>query len=316
MENLIILDSPQADSKLLPLKDEGFTLPELLIVLIVIGIIAGISILSCGGTRKNSYATTCKSEYQTLLLAIQGYQADNAGALPPSIQSLAPTYVNPGLLDFSHFALSLQAFPGISSVFSLPVSNTGTTSTPPTAFVRNAILTTLTPGAGVNGSMTFNMADTSSLVNGMSVVGLPSSSLFPSFFTTNASAASGANQIYLDDASGVSVGMPVSGSGLPTGATVASIIPATSTTNVSFTLANAATTNGTLSNSGVIFGALPVISNVTNTSITVTSSQAFSTIVPGITSPSVGTSYSLVLYPSTFNGLVAGTAPTSCSGIL
>ena len=49
--------------KLRPRKDEGFTLIELLIVIIVLGILAAIVVFAIGSTRKDSVASSCKTNY-------------------------------------------------------------------------------------------------------------------------------------------------------------------------------------------------------------------------------------------------------------
>ena len=78
--------------------DDGFTLTELLVVIIIIGILAGISIVSFTGSRKDTLVSACKTNYQSTLLGIQAYQGDHDGTLPNSLEDLAPTYVNSSLM--------------------------------------------------------------------------------------------------------------------------------------------------------------------------------------------------------------------------
>jgi len=88
--------------------DSGFTLVEVLVVIIILGVITGISIVAFGSSRQNSLASACKTSYQSALLGIQAYQSDHDGQVPDSLAALVPTYVNAGLLNSENFALLLE----------------------------------------------------------------------------------------------------------------------------------------------------------------------------------------------------------------
>ena len=64
----------------------GFTLIELLIVVVIIGILAAIAIPKFGSTKEKSYIVTMKSDLRNLVMAQEGYLADNGtyyvGAVP------------------------------------------------------------------------------------------------------------------------------------------------------------------------------------------------------------------------------------------
>lgn len=77
----------------------GFSLIELLVVISIIGILAGILVLSFDTARKNSRDAARKSDLQALQLAIELYKAQN-GSYPKEGCS-APTtlWVGPGPLS-------------------------------------------------------------------------------------------------------------------------------------------------------------------------------------------------------------------------
>ena len=52
-------------------NEEGFTLIELLIVIIVLGILAAIVVFAVGSTRKDSVASSCKTNYKAAELSAE-----------------------------------------------------------------------------------------------------------------------------------------------------------------------------------------------------------------------------------------------------
>src|SRR5438045_4676843 len=52
-------------------NEEGFTLIELLIVIIVLGILAAIVVFAIGSTRKDSVASSCKTNYKAMELSAE-----------------------------------------------------------------------------------------------------------------------------------------------------------------------------------------------------------------------------------------------------
>lgn len=59
------------------IKDEGFTLIEMLVVVLVISILAGISYLGINGINKSSRVTSCKVDWSTVNTAVLAYKNDN-----------------------------------------------------------------------------------------------------------------------------------------------------------------------------------------------------------------------------------------------
>ena len=90
----------------------GFTLIELLIVVVIIGILAAIAIPKFGSTKEKSYIVTMKSDLRNLVMAQEGYLADNGtyyvGGVPNAALKYQPssnttvTIVSARLATLSH----------------------------------------------------------------------------------------------------------------------------------------------------------------------------------------------------------------------
>ena len=86
-------------------SERGFTIVELLIVVVVIAILAAITIVSYNGITRSANASSSKSQAATVAKKLEAYQAEN-GRYP----------INPGELNDS------------SKSFHLPASNYSTTA--------------------------------------------------------------------------------------------------------------------------------------------------------------------------------------------
>jgi general secretion pathway protein G len=60
-------------------NEEGFTLIELLIVIIVLGILAAIVVFAVGSTRKDSVASSCKTNYKSIELSAEAVNTKMGG---------------------------------------------------------------------------------------------------------------------------------------------------------------------------------------------------------------------------------------------
>jgi general secretion pathway protein G len=69
-------------------QDKGFTLVELLIVIVILGILATVTVFAVRGITDKSQENACKVERRTLETAIEAYYADNGQVDPPNEAAL------------------------------------------------------------------------------------------------------------------------------------------------------------------------------------------------------------------------------------
>ena len=62
--------------------EQGFTLVELLIVIVILGILAGIVVFAVGNLTSSASSNACGTEADTVQTAIQSYRAQHAGTNP------------------------------------------------------------------------------------------------------------------------------------------------------------------------------------------------------------------------------------------
>lgn len=69
-------------------NQKGFTLVELMVVLVIIAILVAIAIPIYNKTQDNAQTQACRANLRTISGAIAQYQAENAGTLPPNLDAL------------------------------------------------------------------------------------------------------------------------------------------------------------------------------------------------------------------------------------
>jgi prepilin-type N-terminal cleavage/methylation domain-containing protein len=72
-------------------RDRGFTLVELLIVIVILGVLATVTVFAVRGITNQSKTSTCASDKKVLQVAIEAYVAQT-GNVPTEVQ-LVPDYM-------------------------------------------------------------------------------------------------------------------------------------------------------------------------------------------------------------------------------
>ena len=70
-------------------KRKGFTLVELIVVVVILGILMGIGALKYADVRRNTNLKTLQANHKTLVSALQLQMATNGGAIPSSVNDKA-----------------------------------------------------------------------------------------------------------------------------------------------------------------------------------------------------------------------------------
>ena len=73
-------------------KKEGFTLIELMIVVVIIGILAAIAIPKFANTKEKAYVASMKSDLRNLVTAQEAYFSDNNSTYASSTGAMGNNY--------------------------------------------------------------------------------------------------------------------------------------------------------------------------------------------------------------------------------
>jgi prepilin-type N-terminal cleavage/methylation domain-containing protein len=115
-------------SKLFGRKATGFTLVEIMIVVLIIGILLAIAIPNFVSARASSRAKACVSNLTKIDGATQQYLMDNQTSTYPSISQLIPTYLTATPVCPAGGSYSGEQAPGSGSVSpTLPTCSYGST---------------------------------------------------------------------------------------------------------------------------------------------------------------------------------------------
>ena len=125
----------------------GFTLVELLIVIVILAVLAAIVVFAVGTTSKNAVAASCSADAKSVETALAAYDAQMA-AYPTNVAALATTASVPN--GGGWVGPWLRAVPGTLH-YQILVDTTGKLyAAPPGATVGG---TYSVPGAGVNATV-------------------------------------------------------------------------------------------------------------------------------------------------------------------
>ena len=69
-------------------QDKGFTLVELLIVIVILGILATVTVFAVRGITDDGRQNACSTEHSTVLTAAEAYYAQNAGQTQTNLTTL------------------------------------------------------------------------------------------------------------------------------------------------------------------------------------------------------------------------------------
>jgi general secretion pathway protein G len=77
-------------------QDKGFTLVELLIVIVILGILATVTVFAVRGITDQGKTATCKADKKTLETAVEAYIAQNGNnpVVPLTEANLVPDFLH------------------------------------------------------------------------------------------------------------------------------------------------------------------------------------------------------------------------------
>ena len=74
-------------------QDKGFTLVELLIVIVILGILATVTVFAVRGITDQGQSAACASDQKTLQTAVEAFYAQNGTKVPATEAGLVPKFM-------------------------------------------------------------------------------------------------------------------------------------------------------------------------------------------------------------------------------
>ena len=74
-------------------QDKGFTLVELLIVIVILGILATVTVFAVRGITDQGQESACRADQKTLQVAVEAYIAQNGATPAVTEANLVPNYM-------------------------------------------------------------------------------------------------------------------------------------------------------------------------------------------------------------------------------
>jgi prepilin-type N-terminal cleavage/methylation domain-containing protein len=80
------------DAEQAPKRDKGFTLVELLIVIVILGVLSTVTVFAVSGITGRGEAARCDADERTVAVAVEAYYAQES-EYPANMAALVPNYL-------------------------------------------------------------------------------------------------------------------------------------------------------------------------------------------------------------------------------
>ena len=84
--------SEMTEAEMAPKRDKGFTLVELLIVIVILGVLSTVTVFAVSGITSRGEDARCDADKRTVEVAAEAYYAEN-GAWPAAMSNLVPGFI-------------------------------------------------------------------------------------------------------------------------------------------------------------------------------------------------------------------------------
>ena len=102
-------------------EDKGFTLVELLIVIVILGILATVTVFAVRGITDQGQTSACAADKKTLQVAVEAFIAQNGSAGTGALAVTEPNLVTGGLLVAESTSYNVGASPAFAVTPAGPV---------------------------------------------------------------------------------------------------------------------------------------------------------------------------------------------------
>jgi len=136
---------------------KGFTLVELLVVVVIIGILAAIALPNFIGAQQKAKAAAVKGNMRTVQIASESYATDSGGAYGPAVANIQPYFPGGG----NSIAGTLGTYPSnpVSGALGVAPSKQGLAVSADITALRKAKASS-TKCSGSAGGLTYDQIDT------------------------------------------------------------------------------------------------------------------------------------------------------------
>jgi prepilin-type N-terminal cleavage/methylation domain-containing protein len=125
-KNISAAISPIASESSASLNDrDGFTLVELLIIIVVLGIMSAVVVYALSGISAKSAQAACQQDGQTVTSAIIDFNNENPGGLFASQAAIAPASAENLLLGTQYGGPYISSWPNNLPHYAYSVSSSG-----------------------------------------------------------------------------------------------------------------------------------------------------------------------------------------------